>query len=240
VNEQQGREMSQFLDLQQKLENEKRRLVKVARKMVDLKKKIMKEEKNISKNQASKKVYLSSLEKSLKRKKSDLQKLKGMGQKALKNSEFKNLSLLFGTQFFDRKGKLVRPYNGFLIQGFGLNKALSLDSVELIHKGHFYQKGDETRVQSVADGRVRLIRNVPGYGQTVIIDHGGRYYSIYSNLYKTSVKKNQQIRVKDEIGHIGHSHLQFGEGLYFEIRHFSEPQDPGKWLVKEQKKLATL
>ena len=240
INRKQGEEILYFTDLQKNLEKEKSRLLKIAKDIVELKRNVNQREKRISQNQKSKKVLLQKLNKMISKRKKSLSHLKGLGKKVALNSEFKNLDILFGTDFFDKKGQLKSPHGGPLIQEFGLNRQLGKDLVELVHKGHFYQgeKGDP--IHSVEGGRVRLSQKIPGYGHTVIIDHGGRYYSTYANMDHSVVKKNQIISNRQKLGTVGHRHLQFGLGLYFEIRHFSEPQDPEKWLKRKQKKLATL
>ena len=119
-----------------------------------------------------------------------------------------------------------------------MNQGLLADKIQLIHKGYFYEAEPSTLVRAVAQGRVKAVKEIPSLGHLLIIDHGGHYYSVYSNLSKIHVKTNQIVTAKQRLGETGHRHLQMGVGLHFEIRHFSQPQDPEKWLKKRTQKLA--
>ena len=131
--------------------------------------------------------------------------------------------------FQSKKGKLLRPVKGLLAKTPDRNQLQKLSSAE-IHKGHFYKTQHKEKVHAVAIGRVVLNSFIKGYGQTLIIDHGKHYYSVYGNLTQTFVKKGSLVRAREVIGILGHKHPQFKTGLYFEIRHFSKPQNPDHWL----------
>lgn len=46
---------------------------------------------------------------------------------------------------------------------------------------------------------------LPGYGNTVIVDHGKGFYSIYSHLAQIYVYKNATVRQNQIIGKVGDS-----------------------------------
>jgi murein hydrolase activator len=240
LNKQQSQLLDYYIEIHSKLIQDKKVLIETAQNIVSLKKKISLKEKMIEGNQTNKMKVLQSLDFTLDSKKRSLMFLKILGRNAVENSEFKNLGLLFGSNFFEKKGKLTHPVEGEIIQNFGLINNLSHDQFELMHKGYFYNTKDQAPVHSIADGRVKYIGNLPGYGQTVIIDHGGRYYTVYSNLKKISVAYNNTIQTSQVIGETGNDHILFKKGLYFEIRHFSQPQNPEHWLELQRSKLATL
>ena len=52
------------------------------------------------------------------------------------------------------------------------------------------------------------------------------------------MSKDDRIKAGSEIGTTGSGGLRFEPGLYFEIRHFSEPLDPGKWLQENDQRIA--
>ncbi len=87
-------------------------------------------------------------------------------------------------------------------------------------------------MKAIFSGTVAFADEVPGFGTTVIIDHGDHYYSVYSHNKKLFVKPGESIKEQQVIGHSGRSAINLADGLYFEIRHFSEPLDPQSWLVK--------
>ncbi len=240
VNQKQSEEFQEFLNLHAKLKEQKIQLSKTAQEILRLKKNMIVEEKKIAANQLQKKRQLKRVEKFLGVKKETLLDLRKRGQVISQQNEFKDLDILFDMGFFDQRGNLPLPVNGSLIQNFGLNKWLSYDLVKLLHKGHFYKTSIPQKVHSVAVGRVRFSGSVPGFGNVVILDHGSRYYTTYGNLKNANVQMGSAVEKKQEIGETGAQHLQMGQGLYFEVRHFSEPQDPSQWLKSDSGQLATL
>ncbi len=240
INEKQAELIFQFLKMMTLLNDKKLELENTAKEILAVKKEIEHKEKQIEDNQLQKKKFLTSLEKVIKSERTKLKKIKGEGQKKIVESNLQELSLLFGTDFFDQKGKIPHPMNSAIIQGYGLNESLKEDYVQLLHKGFFYSFDGQERPRSIADGRVCFSGLVKGFGRVVVIDHGGRYYSTYGGLIETSLKKNDIVKSKQELGTLGYENLLLGRGLYFEIRHFSQPQNPANWLKKSADSLATL
>lgn len=240
VNQKQSAEFQDFVNLHAELKEQKIQLSKTAQEILRLKKNMLVEEKKIAANQLQKKKHLKRVEKFLNVKQETLFDLKKKGQALGQQEEFKDLDILFDMGFFDQRGKLPLPVKGSLVQKFGLNKWLSYDLVKLLHKGHFYKTTVPQKVQSVAAGRVQFSGSVSGFGKVIILDHGGRYYTTYGNLKSSDVQMGLVIEEKQKIGETGAEHLQMGQGLYFEVRHFSEPQDPSQWLKSDNGQLATL
>ena len=132
--------------------------------------------------------------------------------------------------FPEKKGDLPHPIVNPLIKKLSLNKTLNQDFLKFKQKGHFYKLNQKGKVRAVAVGRVVFNSSIKTYGPTLIIDHGKNYYSVYGNLGEVFKKKGSLVRTGEVIGRLGHKHLQFKMGLYFEIRHFSEPLNPSDWL----------
>ena len=240
INSSQAEEVLSFAQLINSLEQQHILLKKTATEIVRLKKDILRKEKEIAKNQQVKKKRLKKLKALLGVEKKSLSKLKVRGERATSFSELKNLGLLFGTGFFDKKGHLPHPIKSPVLMGYGLNRRLNSDHVVLMQKGNFYRSNKNVKVMAVSEGRVRFAKRVPGFGAVVIIDHGGRYYTIYANLGKLLLRKGIEVKSGDVVGVTGHKHLQYEVGLYFEIRHFSQPQNPEVWLRPPDGQLATL
>lgn len=240
LNESQANQLVNFVKIHERLGKEKVQLTSTAKEIVKIKKEISGNESKIENNQASKSKMLKNLEKQIVHEKNYLKNLKGLGKRALKNSEYKDLEMLFSTLFFEKKSELPHPIEGDVVQKFGLNRYLGNDAIDLMHKGLFYSGGPDQEVQAVAEGRVSYVGQLAGFGWTIVIDHGGRYYTVYGNLKKSLVKSQAVVKTKQKIGSIGHEHLQYRIGLYFEVRHFSEPQDPEIWLMPRESHLATL
>lgn len=84
-------------------------------------------------------------------------------------------------------------------------------------------------VHSVAAGTVAYAGSLGGYGNTVIVDHGGDYVSVYTGLGSISVGGGSTVGSGSVLGTSGS--LPGGEqGLYFEIRYRNQAMNPLSWL----------
>jgi septal ring factor EnvC (AmiA/AmiB activator) len=85
-------------------------------------------------------------------------------------------------------------------------------------------------VSAVAAGRVEVARDLPGWGTTVVIDHGDHYHSVYASCARIKVREGDEITSGQLIGFTGERSPLFGPGLYFELRHFADAIDPRTWI----------
>ena len=86
-----------------------------------------------------------------------------------------------------------------------------------------------TAVRSIAEGEVAYAAPLQGYGNTVIVDHGSGYLSIYTGLSQISAGAGSRVSASQTIGRSGS--LPDGEnGLYFEIRYRNQAMNPASWV----------
>ena len=57
-----------------------------------------------------------------------------------------------------------------------------------------------------------------GYGNLVIVDHGGAYHSLYAHLKDAAVEVGVEVEEGEEIATVGDTGSLKGAYLYFEIR----------------------
>lgn len=139
------------------------------------------------------------------------------------------LDALFKPSFMEQMGQLQLPISsGQLTQSFGIQRFSP--STAMHHKGLFFTAPFKSPIFAVFDGQVVFKGPVNGFGQTLIIDHGDHYYSVYSAINTGLVDVGQQVKARQVIALSGESEIHSQTGLYFEIRHFSEPYDPSAWL----------
>jgi septal ring factor EnvC (AmiA/AmiB activator) len=86
-----------------------------------------------------------------------------------------------------------------------------------------------TGVRSVAAGRVAFADRQDEYGLTVIIDHGDRYFTLYSSLGRLDVRAGDSVAAGARLGTAGSTDGSPAQ-LYFEIRRNGATLDPGPWL----------
>ena len=69
-----------------------------------------------------------------------------------------------------------------------------------------------------------------GYGNVVLIDHGGGIATLYAHLSRVDVAVGQPVQQGQQIGAIGATGAATGDHLHFEIRVDNKPSDPMAWL----------
>ncbi|WP_434777390.1 murein hydrolase activator EnvC family protein [Neisseria sp. Ec49-e6-T10] len=126
--------------------------------------------------------------------------------------------------FSQAQGRLPMPVNGHLMGKFG-----SAQPDGGTYKGIFIAAASGQSVKSVFAGNVIYAAPLKGYGNTVIVDHGENYLSIYTGLSSMSVSAGRSVKMNQSIGTTGQNNA--GQtGLYFEIRYISQPINPLPWL----------
>jgi septal ring factor EnvC (AmiA/AmiB activator) len=123
---------------------------------------------------------------------------------------------------YEQRGLLPAPVIGRVVREFGLVTDEEY-KIRFSHKGWSYQTDLGAQVEAVFEGTVARVLTLPGFGSTIIVDHGDHYYSVYSHLAKTKVKSGDPIAKGTILATTGGS-------LYFELRHFSEPENPANWI----------
>jgi len=168
---------------------------------------------------------LSGVQKSQLFAKDQLEDVRQKSSQYLKDSAV--VDLLYKPSFLTQKGQLKSPVSFELSQGFGI---IDEETYQIPHRGNFYQGSVGAEVFSIFEGTVRRIEDLPYFGKTVILDHGDHYYTSYSFLKNVIVKLGENVSSGQVIGSSGRSEYGDLSGLYFELRHFSEPEDPSYWM----------
>ena len=88
------------------------------------------------------------------------------------------------------------------------------------HKGVDYAASNGTPVMAAGDGKVIFRGTKGGYGNTVIVQHGGNITTLYAHLSKFNRQARNGTRVKQgqAIGYVGQSGLATGPHLHYEYR----------------------
>jgi murein DD-endopeptidase MepM/ murein hydrolase activator NlpD len=88
------------------------------------------------------------------------------------------------------------------------------------HKGVDYAAAGGTPVMAAGDGKIIHRGKKGGYGNTVIVQHGGNITTLYAHLSKFNRKAGNGSRVKQGqvIGYVGQSGLATGPHLHYEYR----------------------
>jgi murein DD-endopeptidase MepM/ murein hydrolase activator NlpD len=87
-------------------------------------------------------------------------------------------------------------------------------------------------VLAIAGGEVSIIKFIPGYGNVLILDHGGGYRTVYAHLSEIHVTETERIGEGQRIGTSGDTIA--GAVLHFELWKDRDNQNPELWLLRKR------
>jgi septal ring factor EnvC (AmiA/AmiB activator) len=134
-------------------------------------------------------------------------------------------AMIFG-DFAKRQGKLRAPVRGRALSAFGKNYDRQ-SKLTVFKKGVDFSVTPREEVRAIFPGKVVFVGELPMYGRTAIVDHGGQYYSLSAGLGDLQRKQGELIQEGDVIGR---SDAQ-ATPIYFEIRNRNVAVNPLQWLV---------
>jgi murein DD-endopeptidase MepM/ murein hydrolase activator NlpD len=126
-------------------------------------------------------------------------------------------------------GILVRPIPGAITSSFGL-RVHPILGYSRMHSGVDMSAGYGQEIKAGASGRVILAATYGGYGNTIIIDHGGGMTTLYAHQSSFNVSYGGQVGAGDIIGYVGSTGFSTGPHLHFEVRLFGSPVNPADYL----------
>lgn len=124
---------------------------------------------------------------------------------------------------------LLWPINGKVIRRFGMPIAHS----DISWNGILIRAPEGRAVHAIYPGKVAFADWLKGFGELVIIDHGGGFMTLYSRNRQIYKKVGDYVKNNEVIAEAGQSGGFKEPGLYFEIRYNGKPLNPEKWLKKQ-------
>jgi septal ring factor EnvC (AmiA/AmiB activator) len=215
-----GRRQAQLRGLEKRLATEEEKVLQNRRRLAARKKE---KERLLASVQKEK----ESFERVLK----DLRKSSARLSKLMREHEASS-AYSSSADFRKLKGKLPWPVPGVVAVPYGSQKDPRFNTP--IFRNGIYIAGDGEEVaRAVHGGTVVYADWFKGYGELVIVNHGGGYHTLYANLSDIFLKIGDIIDNKTHIGRIGTSGLLDRPSLYFEIRFKGKPLNPSQWLKRQ-------
>ncbi len=128
-----------------------------------------------------------------------------------------------------RKGIFQLPLKGTIISNYGSQKQQDLNAY-VFNSGVDISAPLGEAVRAASFGAVIYIGNVKGYGDIIILDHGGNVVTLYAHLSKVLIGLNDQVTKGQIIGQVGTSGGVPSPRLHFEVRVEGKPVNPFEWL----------
>lgn len=95
------------------------------------------------------------------------------------------------------------------------------------HRGVDYAAPHGTPVKAAGDGKIAFLGKQNGYGNTIVLQHGRSYSTLYAHLSRfATIKRNQSVRQGQIIGFVGKTGLASGPHLHYEFRVNGVHRDP--------------
>ena len=120
---------------------------------------------------------------------------------------------------------MIWPVNGAVSSGFGRRGRRSL------HSGIDIPMPKGTSIRAARDGVVKLVasaksRSFRGYGNVVILDHGGGISTLYAHCLNIKVRQGQRVRQGETLATVGRTGRATTNHVHFEVRVNGKPVDP--------------
>ncbi|MDO9547788.1 MAG: peptidoglycan DD-metalloendopeptidase family protein [Candidatus Marinimicrobia bacterium] len=131
--------------------------------------------------------------------------------------------------FLDSRGNLPWPVTGQIVSKFGIQKHPILKTITE-NSGIDIKVSKGTPVRAVLDGVVTTITYIRGFGNTIIIDHGSGFYTVYSHIDNVTVFEKEYITRNTIIAEVSDSGTLSGALLHFEIWSNRTKLNPEEWL----------
>lgn len=123
------------------------------------------------------------------------------------------------------RGKLIKPVNGPYGSGFGMRMHPIL-KYRRMHNGVDIAAPHGARIWAAGSGKVIFAGYRSGYGNYVMIDHGGGLATVYAHCSRIGVKVGQYVQQGQTIAWVGSTGLSTGPHLHWEVRVNGKPVNP--------------
>jgi murein DD-endopeptidase MepM/ murein hydrolase activator NlpD len=122
-------------------------------------------------------------------------------------------------------GQFVRPVPGGIVSSFGMRYHPILHRSRL-HAGVDLSGSTGTTIVAAASGVVVFSGTMGGYGNVVVVDHGGGISTLYAHCSARLVGEGQSVSQGQAIARVGATGLATGPHLHFEVRKNGSPVNP--------------
>jgi len=153
----------------------------------------------------------------------DSREIENMLQRVQKTPEGKERSAKPWTGKFRMpvKGRISSPY-GYRIH--------PIYKVRKLHTGIDIAAPSGTPIRCAGDGTVVHSARWGGYGNCIIVDHGGGLATLYGHCSRLAVTNGQRVTNGQVIGYVGSTGMSTGPHLHFEVRKDGRPVNPNPYL----------
>ncbi len=122
-------------------------------------------------------------------------------------------------------GGFIHPVPGPVVSTFGMRFHPILHYSRL-HAGVDFGASSGTPIAAASGGTVVFSGTIRGYGNVVVVDHGGGISTLYAHCSARLVNEGATVTQGQTIALVGATGLATGPHLHFEVRKNGAPVDP--------------
>lgn len=122
------------------------------------------------------------------------------------------------------------PANVYRITSYYGYRKDPLTGKTAYHEGYDFACAKGTKIFAADDGTVVLAKYNGGYGNCVMINHGGGIMTVYGHCSSLNVVSGQEVKRGDVIAYVGSTGRSTGNHLHFEVRKNGALADPAPYL----------
>lgn len=146
---------------------------------------------------------------------------RGKTYRALRYTDAKGVSDYFSPDGKSMRKAFIRTPVDFtrISSRFGKRRHPTLNKMKN-HHGVDYAAPRGTPIKAAGDGKLTYVGRKGGYGKTVMIQHGGKYSTLYAHMsrIKPGMRRGKKIRQGQTIGYVGSTGRSTGPHLHYEFR----------------------
>ena len=88
------------------------------------------------------------------------------------------------------------------------------------HKGVDYAAARGTPIKTTGNGKIAFLGKKGGYGNTIVIQQGSHYSTLYAHMskFRSGLKTGSHVKQGQTIGYVGSTGLATGPHLHYEFR----------------------
>lgn len=116
--------------------------------------------------------------------------------------------------------------------GYGM-RIHPIDKVPKMHHGMDFSAASGTDIHATGNGIVEKAYKSSSYGNTVIIDHGYNYKTLYAHMLEYNVKAGQKVSRGQVIGYMGNTGRSRGVHLHYEVRYKGQTKNPNNFYFND-------
>lgn len=131
----------------------------------------------------------------------------------------------YNDSFYSPNGQLAEsfllktPLNGARLSSYFGNRRHPVLGYNRAHKGIDFSAPIGTPIMAAGRGVVKRANRFSSFGNTVIIDHGNGYETLYAHLnaFAKGLRAGDKVKQGDVIGYLGNTGLSAGRHLHYEV-----------------------